>query len=118
MTDKLNKEELLEHLSDWYEYSRIEKALNVIYKTDEQAYQQIKATITKFDEECEKSFDAGYKAGLIEKKPQVTEEWKEEKAKDILKLIGYKIHGEYLNVHIGEAKDFISLIVKEIHGKR
>ena len=43
--NRLKKEELLEYLSDWYEYSQIEKALNVIYKTDEQAYQQIKEMI-------------------------------------------------------------------------
>ncbi len=45
---------------------------------------------------------------------EVTEEWIEEKARDILELIGYKIHGEYLNVHIGEAKDFIRSLVEEL----
>lgn len=96
--NKLNKEELLGKLDQWIRRARRDEAPdNIIWHIDDDsAYQDIVALIQK---------------------PEVTEEWKEEKAKDILKLIGYKIHGEYLNVHIGEAKDFISLIVKEIQEK-
>lgn len=50
----MNKDELLEWLD--------EKVNNY----DDQAYQEIKAIITRFDEECVKSFDAGYKAGVVE----------------------------------------------------
>ncbi|GAI99559.1 unnamed protein product, partial [marine sediment metagenome] len=40
-------------------------------------------------------------------KPGVTEERIEEKAKEIVEEIGYRIEGEYLKVHLDRAKDFI-----------
>ena len=50
-------------------------------------------------------------ARLIER-PEITEEFLKKKTREILELIG-KIHGEYLNAHIGAAKEFIQLILKE-----
>lgn len=48
------------------------------------------------------------------KKPEVTEEWIEEKAKQIVEEIGYRIEDEYLNVHLERVKDFIRKLVEEI----
>jgi len=64
---KLKKEELLEKLNKAFEYLPLSIA-------NGQAHRQIKAIITKFSEECVKSFDVGYKAGVIER-PRVTEGW-------------------------------------------
>lgn len=45
-------------------------------------------------------------------KPGVTEERIEEKAKEIVEEIGYRIEGEYLKVHLDRAKDFIHSLLE------
>ena len=70
---ELKKEELLGILGIRF--------AGVCSRKEARAYQQIRAIITKFDEECVRSYKTGYKAGLIQK-PEVTEEWIEKMAED------------------------------------
>ena len=103
----MKEKELLDELAMWYgTYPFSDK--------NEQAYQQILALITKFDKECVKSFDAGYKAGVIEK-PRVTEEWIEEKANELKKFC-YEDTGVF--AYIEGYKDFIRSLVEEIRGNK
>lgn len=43
----MNKDKLLTCLKDWFDYAREDRALNVIYPEDKQAYKQIVAIIKK-----------------------------------------------------------------------
>lgn len=129
----LKKEELLDTLdtmlirtvADIDEHDGKSDYAKELVEKVEQAYQQIKAIITKFDEECVKSFDTGYKAGVIER-PKVTEEFIEKWAdkfdgfaqqrliididliKQMLKEAGYQIGVSVTEKWIEEkAKEFL-----------
>lgn len=73
MTDKLSREVLENYLVSWKEWifnlmkyhPRITKG-SEWRKDDEQAHQQIIAILKNFDKECVKSYQAGYKEGLID----------------------------------------------------
>ena len=45
------------------------------------------------------------------------EKWIEEKAKEIVEEIGYRIDGEFLKVHIERAKNFIRLLIEDCIAK-
>ena len=106
---RLKEDELLEELA----YAVGSSAIS------EQAYQEIVALITKFDKECVKSFDAGYKAGVIEQKPKVTEEWVEEKATQLIYKWFHKWREAYTTEELrATAKDFIHSLVEEIPAKK
>ena len=55
-----------------------------------------------------------YKGEGLIKKPKVTEEWINEKAIELINLVGYRITGEYARHHLISAQDFIRSLVKEI----
>lgn len=79
MTDKLSKEELLKKLNKAFEYLPLSIA-------NGQAHRQIKEMI---------------------KKPEVTEEWIEEKATELYNLLYYKTFNR------NQVKDFIRLLYRE-----
>ena len=123
---KLNQEELLEEL-------RVARSGTVSTAgMSEQAYQQIKEIIqneplpntswekSQITMKEAKTMIASLSneiARLGKKKPGITDEWIDEKAKEIVEEIGYRIEGEFLKVHIDRAKEFIRSLVEEIHGK-
>ena len=56
---------------------------------------------------------------LVQQKPEVTEEWIEEKAKDLLVKANISIHTpEAMRQQLGIIKDFIRSLVEEIPAKR
>ena len=79
---KLSKEELLEWLEQAHKYFTFEPP-----GKDKQAYQQIKELIQK---------------------PEVTEEWVEEKANWLFKK-------SWVPISIDRAKDFIRSLVEDVH---
>lgn len=94
---KLNQEELVEKLGGWIRRSRRDETPdNIIWHIDdESAHQDIVALI---------------------KKPEVTEEWIEEKAKELITMVAnlYPYETNPGVIPKSKAKDFIRTFVKEI----
>lgn len=67
----LTIEELLDYMDRLHELLTI---MDDTTEKDTQAYQQIKARITKFDEECVKSYKTGYKAGVVDENSRMMRE--------------------------------------------
>ena len=103
---KLKGEELLkelkEHLLEWYvEYPPQSGETMGDVKAHRQAYKQIVALINRTSKE-------------------VTEEWEDEKASELITIVAnlYPYEGSPCVIPKGKAKDFTRSLIKEIHGRK